>query len=679
MSFFVRLFLLTALWAAASFSRTCYAQPLHAQPLPDSLSDTARAAPFTRLLTRNALFEAGVTRLSELFDVLEDSYALTRDGFTYNAALAALAAPQQSTYTVLLDGQPVDVRLLGLPRLNALPVHVDQLAYVEVQSTPQIAAGMFAPGGTIHLHTQPPAGSLRGRPDREGGGTLGVRLAASAGNETGDPGPYRYTRFATLNVDRIGPTYGAEASYGRPARYARLSVTGVNQYANDLRIRPRFALFSDLSGGPAAFAALAPRLTAGLTGPLGQHALDVSYTYLADYSFIEPLGAEVPTLRTHARAALRGALTPGAPRGLRYRLSAERLAFSPAANNPADLRFDWKQDRLRGAVAWYDKALRLAGRPAQATLGLSADVYRSRTGVSLADPSLSAARLYGTVRLQPAPRWQQQLGVAAGLTDGAADLSATAATRVQPGAAHTLDLALSAAQQPFAATNSPWHWSAEGYAFPRALTDALRLPRDFAAARALTADLGWTVRLAERLTLHTRGSARAFRGATLARTTYGPDDAVATRVATNLRGHTYRAKASAQWRLPFLRQRLTYAFQSFMTGDDAFAAAWRPVPRSLARYTARFAPNERFSLQARLTYRGATTWPQYDAGAAPGGPYPARLPTTWLLDLTAQKRFWDDHLRASLALRNVFDEPERSHAAGPVTQLTLFVSVAAQL
>ena len=665
MSFFARLTLtlLLALWGAVFFGPACYAQPLRAQPLPD----TAQAEPFTRILTRDALFEAGVTRLSELFDVLEDGTALSREGFTYDASLAALSAPQQSAYTVLLNGQPVDVRLLGLPQLNALPVHIDQLAYAEVQSTPQVAAGTFAPGGTIHLHTQPPQRGLRGR------------LAAAAGNETGDPGPYRYTRFASLNVDRIGPTYLAEASYGMPGGYARFSVTGVNQYANDLRIRPRFALFSDLSGGPAAFASLAPRLTAGLTGPLGQHTVDVSYAHVADYPFAEPLGAEVPAVRTHARAALRGTLTPGAPRGLRYRLSAERLAFSPAANNPADLRFDWGQDRLRGAVAWYDDALHLAGRPAQATLGLSADAYRSRTGVSLADPSLLAARLYGTARLQPALRWQQQFGFAAGLTEGAADLGATATTRVHPGAAHTLALALSAARQPFAASNSPWHWSAEGYAFPGTPAEALRLPRTFTPARTLTADLGWTFRPADGLTLRTRGSARTFRGATLARTTYGPDEAVVTRVATDLRGHTYRAEASAEWRVPFLRQRLTYAFQSFTTEDGAFAAAWRPAPRFLARYTARFAPNERFSVQARLTYRGATTWPQYGTGAAPGGPYPARLPATWLLDLTAQKRFWGDHLRASLALRNLLDEPERSHAAGPVTRLALFVSVSAQL
>jgi hypothetical protein len=44
-----------------------------------------------------------------------------------------------------------------------------------------------------------------------------------------------------------------------------------------------------------------------------------------------------------------------------------------------------------------------------------------------------------------------------------------------------------------------------------------------------------------------------------------------------------------------------------------------------------------------------------------------------LVDLTAQKRLWRDHLRGSLSLRNALNAPYLAEPAGTRTFLTLFV------
>ncbi len=79
-------------------------------------------------------------------------------------------------------------------------------------------------------------------------------------------------------------------------------------------------------------------------------------------------------------------------------------------------------------------------------------------------------------------------------------------------------------------------------------------------------------------------------------------------------------------------------------------------------------PNDRFSLNMRLRYVGATTWPEFEDAAA-GNPdfYAMRLPGTVYLHLTVQKRFWGERLRLSATMRNVLDHPHLAHPAGART------------
>jgi hypothetical protein len=98
------------------------------------------------------------------------------------------------------------------------------------------------------------------------------------------------------------------------------------------------------------------------------------------------------------------------------------------------------------------------------------------------------------------------------------------------------------------------------------------------------------------------------------------------------------------------------------------------LPRYRLGYTARFQPNDRFSLYARLRYQSGTRWPHYRLrGAQPRQAYATRRPAVVLVDLTAQKRLWRDHLRGSLSLRNALNAPYLAEPAGTRTFLTLFV------
>src|SRR5690606_24411148 len=123
----------------------------------------------------------------------------------------------------------------------------------------------------------------------------GVSLegSAAAGNAIGDPGPFRYTGYASPNIDRIGPAFGASAAVAGAHTHARLFVRADEHHATDARIRERVYQHYYGVKQPRLFLN-AFGLDAGTTGRLGTHRLYAAFSRFQDLPFVAPLGLEIP-------------------------------------------------------------------------------------------------------------------------------------------------------------------------------------------------------------------------------------------------------------------------------------------------------------------------------------------------------------------------------------------------
>ena len=72
-----------------------------------------------------------------------------------------------------------------------LPINISQIDSVEIFTAPQLHQGIFTDYGLIHIHTK---NISKGK---------SFTLFQSAGNETGDPGPYINTIYATPNIEIV--------------------------------------------------------------------------------------------------------------------------------------------------------------------------------------------------------------------------------------------------------------------------------------------------------------------------------------------------------------------------------------------------------------------------------------------------------------------------------------------
>jgi len=615
-----------------------------------------------------ALDAAGVTRLGDLFTLLDGWPSYSLDGFTTVATTNGLAPFQQPNLRTVVDGIPVNAALFGTLNLNALPFHPLHVDTLLAFQHPVFSAGRIAPAGALHFRTRRPAVGLS------------VRGSVAAGNDTQDPGPYRYTPFATPNIDRLGPTLQAEASIaGRNAYLAAGIKTDEHHVTDALMIQRVYDLYEG-ERKPRVLQT-APHLRAGIRNRLGEHRLFAGFSRLDDLRYFEPAGQEIPTRYDFTTLGLSGDFNPDARHGLTYHLSLAQADLDTRPNQRA-LDFNWRQDRLESDLAFRTQRGRLYTR-----IGAGLDYRRSLTDPALRHASLLLPRL--SLLLFRQGRAAKLQGVVVGTYHRPFDtnparvgVSAQGSAQLRLSEAHHLRASLAYLWQGAEEQNSLWYWMGQGYRLPQG---DVSLPPFFLGSRTYTADLSYTVRPSPRVALTLNGFARQFFGATLATASYDFNALTdgflpQTRVLIGRSGRVLGGAARLHLALvPGFSQQLSYTFTRPVAGQDlAFWEAWASYPVHQAGATFLFAPNTRFSLQARLRYQSPTFWPGYaPADAQTGGRFPTRRPPYLLLDVTAQKRFWGEHLRANLSLRNAANTPLRSHPAGDLSHLTLYFQLEA--
>jgi hypothetical protein len=189
---------------------------IFATPLAGQRSDR-------RVLDRSAIAAAGWHRLGDIVAALPPGASASVDGFNHElrgSRLGFFATTQVTTsWVVRLNGQLVPMQIGGIWILDDIPVAITQLDSIVISEGPRLTDGRAASIGTIDLHTRRPRGAS-------------IVGDYQHGDETGDPGPYRYTPRTTPNIEKLGPFASGAAAVGGSsisldgaARYSSLNVT----------------------------------------------------------------------------------------------------------------------------------------------------------------------------------------------------------------------------------------------------------------------------------------------------------------------------------------------------------------------------------------------------------------------------------------------------------------------
>ena len=97
-------------------------------PISATWAQPAEPSPGVQIITADDIAQAGLARLSDLFMLLDDWHATSVEGYAFDVSANGLAAAQEAAWLVLVDGNPVDLRILNAQNLNTLPDRKSGLA-----------------------------------------------------------------------------------------------------------------------------------------------------------------------------------------------------------------------------------------------------------------------------------------------------------------------------------------------------------------------------------------------------------------------------------------------------------------------------------------------------------------------------------------------------------------------
>ena len=629
----------------------------------DTTDAPASPDPARQVITRADIEAAGLYRLPDLYRLIDGVRTATVDGFTWRAHLLGGDPFGAEDWTLLVDGERVEVALFGEQHLSLVPVAITQVDSVEVWTTPRVVAGTFA-SGVIHLHT-----NRSGRGERR---SVSARGGAALGNEIGDPGPYRYVpERSSRNVDKFGGDYEGLVSIGGSAGRAQARFKWLRFYATDPAAVGRNQ--QALGGANPALRLFAPAVRLETDALGGTHALQLLGGGSNDLWFFQPVGRELPVRRLFGQAALHGRV-PVAPRAaVAYRFSLAENRLDERGETALGLDPRWRERHMRGGLEgrWQRDALAV-------TLG--GEVEQAEADGS---DGFTAGMLTGTLAHETA-RHRYHLDAAFAHSGERTATSVAAGTRhvLRPGLAVAATAALAQRLSQQAARFG--FWRAQGYAaFEDLLTVEQPGPPGVTTEALLS--LGASARLRPSVTLGANAAVRSFRGLTLETqpTAPHPDSLRVPRVlvvAPDVEGEVVSGRVALRAARGPWRGRLFYDGQAPVGGEAAFERAWAAVPRHRAGVTAALAPDPNFTVSGSLTYRSAARWPAYAAlDGAGGGLYSEAIPAVWLLDAALEKWFWQRRLRASLLFRNLLGQEERYHPVGAALDLRFYLRVELKL
>ncbi|NNF56803.1 MAG: hypothetical protein HKN04_01040 [Rhodothermaceae bacterium] len=622
--------------------------------------------PGGQALNRAEIEAAGVVYLSDLYRLFDGLRTTTVDGFTWQATHASGVPFEGEAFTIVVDGAPASLSLFDEQDLEGLGVPIHEIASITFCPVSGFVAGQWAAGGTLYIET------ISSEPG------LAARGALQIGNETGDPGPYRYTELVTPNVDKFGVDGEGAVGYRARAFAGRVGLRAYRFFPTDRAqiVRTREAtsrLFVRQQHLAVRFDGAAEVLG-------GTHALTATGHVASDFRFTEAAARELPVRRVDGQGGLRGSWPLGgsrrSPLQLQYRLGLETQTLDADDSALPSFFPDWRST-TRSA------SLEAQRGPPTRRLAVGATLKQTTVnGPGLPDDAgATLLTLYAQHRHAPrAGEVAQQTEIGAVVSDRHARLKLAQRLGWRSGV-QQLALALVLDGQIPEEAYRYGYWAARGYTGLQIDSLPYRALRPPQPSREVSVRLTWAIQPGSRWRATTSLEGRWLRGLYVERPAFvlrpGAEAPSGFVIAVaDAGGETVGAQVALEGTHGIWRGRAFYSLLTEVGGTEAFQEVWARVPHYRTGVAITLRPDGDFSLRGALTAESSTRWPGY--GALDGAValnqyvYTDGTPPRWLLDVTADKAFWDRRARLSLVFRNLLNTEERYHPLGAALDLRLY-------
>lgn len=598
---------------------------------------------------------AGTVKLSDIFHLINNKSITSVDGYTYQVSVGAYVPNDNHNWTIYVDGHKTDIGVLETQSINMLGLSVASIDSIVVVSRPGVYRGEYVPNPRLEITTK-----LARQQN------LGVVVAVGAANETGDPGPFRYTspdnRF--LNVDKRGPDRDIAVSYATGGFSLGGGVISYKLIPSDTRVFRRNRYIFDDPVTPE-MSSMVPFATATWDGSNLRASSRLSLVKFDDMFFSQQINREIPVRhdQTHFNASVSSQLNQALFRAS-FNFADKHVDNDPRANR---IPVDWSFQSIGTTI---DAELP-AGRSLSA-LGITFanSTARSRT-TSINELTVRAA----ASRKQAISRAATLLAEASlGTGDGGSEFQ-TGLSLDHRTTLRSISLSAGASMAERYKADPTHRWGTRGLLF----LDGDQVAYEFGSKRnswSVYSDASFAFRLTAPSELQLSFGARRHIGVPRAEKYLVPDgtgflpDSLSYSPSN---GSAVLFSGRYSYEQPSLRLELNYRVNQPIRGADNFRSALRSIPKHQFSAVQWFRLADSFELRAAATFASKTHWA--DQFSFVGLEESPNLETPGFVraDVSLRKGLFNNHLNLYALVENVLNQRIQYHPFGAWFDRTLTV------
>ena len=630
------------------------------------------------VITGSRIENSGLFRISDIFLLTNKVRVNTIDGFTWSASINGLPSFQRQSWIVLLNGHRLGLNTFSNVNINMLPINITQIDSVEIITVPQIYNGIFTDYGLINIHTK-----------SKSQGTV-LTFSQSAGNETGDPGPYAYTKYKSPNVEIVGSgtSFVLDANNNNNSIILGMNYEGhtLTDWAMEKRVQNIYSrsddwIIPELYPNPS-IEKTSIFLNLKRTGIRNNYNILTSYTHSNKYFlFFQPIGREIPIEYIIKYVGINYYYTFSEKMEIAYRLHYSTNQFNKYPNT-LDMEFDWESNNVHVNIENKFRVSSYSGK-----FGFGLDRYSLNTDYELDKSFYDIYNIYFQFNHELIENINQNIDFMYLFSNGKRSIKGTSITKWFINSKHKLKLILSKTERLLEEGNSLWYWSNLGY---NIINPGYTINGDFNKSNIFTTDLVLESKINEKLTVAVSNYYRRFDNSYLVEQFYninsenGNITSSPIEIFTNQGGNILGVNLSLISNIkPSITQYFQYDYQNEFYSDDLFNNTMESFPKHILDYHFSYSPIEDFSIWTKCRYISSTQWENYKNinGLAyqiihqDTLEYSDTIEGINMIDIGIQKWFYKRKIKSNMFLRNVFNQSIRYHPIGASFDLTLFLQI----
>ena len=625
------------------------------------------------IITSSDLEYLAVTRLSDIFSILPQLDVYTIDGYRHSSLQGNLFVNAPNDIILLINGVKTNFGMWNKVNISQFPVHLSSIDSIIVIHSPTSYNGEFSSGILIDIITKTPS---------EG---ISLTGTYSTGNETGDPGPYRYTEYSSENVDQLGPYTLFKMNYGSNKFDLSFSLIHQISPSTDPAILRRSNYYNFYN---YQVQHIGGSLNISTLSQFGKHTLFSSYSktgnavigsvYGADLFFVDELSCEFPYESESIIISSGNEIVVGEDKKL---LVDFNLSHTSADQSKLfdEFQFNSEDIWLYSKIA-YESSI----RGLNYLIGSSFSYQNIKNRLTDFNYSRNFPSFFTSVNFKSLENLSHYIDANYRCEDNSNGLFVKLENKIELNRQNRLSLTLSSGNL-FNIQNSLDYRISKGYTFlnnvgyqtynydSNAIQNSLSVNYSYLPDEITSLNAGLNITDYTKLDY------------LLNDFIYNADN----RIIQNIQTDVFSSVKGTEGELYFslsnrlfknLEQKFYYRYKSSLTGDEIFEQAMKRFPAHKIFYSIYYKAFKDLFTSLTINYLSSAEWIEYRNIESPEDDhYLQKLSGRFLINCAVTKEFWNERIKFSAMIYNLLNSRIQYNPVGGTFDLTFYLKVEASL